>query len=217
MKEGLYKALGDAKCQELYAKYQSFWNILELGQGRKNALLRGRVQEGIAKDFVREFLPPGFDISNGLIFDCAKRQMSPQCDAIVYNSSPLWQSGEVVIVEERQVKAALEVKSYIDTTAIFGEMAKGAKDRNSDTGLANDFKQKKTFLPTGAEYILFAFELWSAATDTEILRRLKDICDSYAIVVRKESRVEQKGGKEAEIYNFDSSASKLIEWLRKLS
>ncbi len=214
MKKELYKTLGGAKCQELYAKYQGFWNMLELGKGRKSALLRGRVQEGTAKDFIREFLPPGLNINNGLIFDSLEGKMSPQCDAIIYSGVPLWQSGDVVIVEKAQVKAIFEVKSFIDTPDIFGEMEKGAKVRDPDTRLGADFQQKKFYLPQGAKYILFAFELWSGATDDEIRRRLKEICDLYAIVVRQESRAEQKKGKRKKETDFNDSVSGLIEWLR---
>ena len=217
MEEELYKTLGDAKCQELSGRQDTLRKMLKLSEGRKSAQVGGAVLEGVARDFIREFLPVSFGIKSGLIFDVKTKKMSPQLDGIVYTGAPLLEFTDVVVVEKEQVKAILEVKSYIDTPTIFGGLKKGAGDRDPDTGLANDFGQKKIFLPQGAKYILFAFELWSSATDTRILERLKDICDSYAIVVRKESKVEQKGGKEAEVYNFDNSVSDLIEWLRNLS
>ena len=103
------------------------------------------------------------------------------------------------------MKAILEIKSYVYTPTIFG------------TKLALDFKRKKEFLPSEASYILFAFELYSGKTNYEIIEKLKEICDRYAIVLRYESKTERERGKEEKTYNFDNSVSRLIQWLRNLS
>ncbi len=213
--EELYESLGKAKCQELSQKSSTLWEMLELSQTRKNAPVGGAVLEGIAKDFIREFLPKRFGIKSGLVFNTETKEMSPQIDGIIYSGVPILEFADVVVVEKEQVKAILEVKSYIHTPAIFGEKSGGSRDSRS--GLASDFKRRRNFLPSGARYILFAFELSSGKTDAEVRKRLKKICDSYAIVLREEPKIERQKGKERWEYNFDNSVSGLIEWLRNLS
>ena len=212
--EDLYKTLGDAKCQELFRKDATLWNVLQLSEGRKSGQVYGTVLEGIARDFIREFLPGGFGIKSGLVFDkdAETEKMSPQIDGIIYSGVPLLEFTDVVVVEKEQVKAIVEVKSYVYTPTIFGDLKnKEARTRDRDSGLALDFKLKKEFLPSGANYILFAFELSSGSTGDKIIERLKKICDRYAIVLRLKSR------DESEKYNFDNSVSELIKWLRNLS
>ena len=192
----------------------SLWEMQGLDKSRKSTQVGGAVLEGIARDFIREFLPTGFGIKSGLVFDTQAKKMSPQCDAIIYKGVPLLEFTDVAVVEKEQVKAIFEVKSYIYTPTIFGDLKNkeiGTRDPNS--GLALDFKGKKEFLPLGANYILFAFELDSSSTDAEVIERLKEICNSYAIILRYEPKKEQK----ANIYNFDNSVSELIKWLRNLS
>ena len=203
--EDLYKTLGDAKCKELSGKDTTLWNVLKCSPSPVNAQVRGAVLEGISKDFVREFLPAGFGLKSGLVFDAKSKGISPQCDAIIYKGVPLLEFTDTVVVEKEQVKAILEIKSYVYTPTIFG------------TKLALDFKRKKEFLPSEASYILFAFELYSGSTNYEIVEKLKEICDCYAIVLRYESKTERERGKEEKTYNFDNSVSRLIEWLRNLS
>lgn len=213
--EELYRSLGEVKCVELSKKSWSLWQMLELSDTRKSTQVGGAVLEGIAKDFIREFLPAGFGIKSGLVFDTENKKMSPQIDGIIYRGVPLLEFSDAVVVEKKQVKAVLEVKSYIVTTDIFG--AKSGGSRNPNSGLAYDFKRRKDFVSSGARYILFTFELHSAYPDAEVLKRLEQICDSYAIVIRREPLVERKRGKEPRVYNFDNSISKLIEWLRNLA
>ena len=213
--EELYRTLGKAKCEELTRKYWSLWQMLELSKTRKSTQVGGAVVEGIARDFIREFLPTGFGIKSGLVFDTETKKMSPQIDGIIYSGVPLLGFTDVAVVEKEQVKAMVEVKSWIDTPYIFGE--KSGSSRDANTGLAYDFVRRRDFLPSGARYILFTFELHSAYSNAEVIRRLKGLCDSYAIVVRREPKIERERGKENWEYNFDNSVSWLIEWLRNLS
>jgi hypothetical protein len=206
--------LGQTKSKELVKKSESFWQMLELSESRKSTQVGGAVLEGIAKDFIREFLPMGLGIKSGLVFDTETKKMSPQIDGIIYSGVPLLEFSDVV-VEKEQVKAIVEVKSWIDTPFIFGERSGSYRDATS--GLAYTFKRRRDFLPPGAKSILFTFELHSAYPDTEVLRRLKKICDSYAVVIRREPKIERERGKEGCAYNFDNSVSRLIEWLRNLS
>ncbi|GAG91542.1 unnamed protein product, partial [marine sediment metagenome] len=120
MENELYKTLGDAKCQELSKKSNTLWKMLELSESRKSTQIGGAVLEGIAKDFIREFLPAGFGLKSGLIFDAQNKRTSPQIDGIIYGGVALLEFSDVVVVEKEQVKAILEVKSWIDTPNIFG-------------------------------------------------------------------------------------------------
>ena len=211
--EELYKTLGEAKCEELSKKSRTFWEMLKLPSSRKNAPVGGAVREGIAKDFIRELLPPGFGLKSGLIFDAQAKKISPQCDAIIYKGVPLLEFTDVVVAEKEQVKAIFEIKAFIDQGTIFGRKIKSTKDRNPKSGLAREFERRRCFLPAEAKYILFAFGLSSSSNDNEVVKRLNEICHSYAIVLRWEPKKEQKPN----IYNFDNSVSRLIEWLRNLS
>ena len=91
MEKGLYKTLGEAKCEELAKKALSLWSLLDLSQNRKSSQVRGVVMEGIAKDFIREFLPSRFSLKSGLIFDDSSNTISPQIDAIIYDGVTLVQ------------------------------------------------------------------------------------------------------------------------------
>ena len=215
MENELYKTLGDAKCQELSKKSNTLWKMLELSESRKSTQIGGAVLEGIAKDFIREFLPTGFGLKSGLIFDAQNRRTSPQIDGIIYGGVALLEFSDVVVVEKEQVKAILEVKSWLDTPDIFG--VRSGKSRDSRTGLAYDFKRRTGFLPSGAKYILFTFELHSAYPDAQVTKRLGEICDFYAVILRREPMIERERGKEPWLYNFDNSVARLIEWLRNLS
>jgi len=213
--EELYETLGYAKCVELSKKSRTFWDMLKLSDSRKNAPVGGAVREGIAKDFIRELLPPGFGLKSDLILDAKSKMISPQCDAIIYRGVPLLEFTDIVVVEKEQVKAIFEIKAYIDQTDIFG--ARSGNTRNPNSGLALVFNRRKGFQPVEASYILFTFALHSGSPDAEVRKRLEEVCDSYAVVLRWEPRIEQKKGKEPAIYNFDNSVSRLIEWLRNLS
>jgi len=214
--EELYESLGKAKCQELWQKRMSLWEMQNLDKSRKSTQVSGAVLEGIAKDFIREFLPAGFGIKSGLVFDTETKRMSPQIDGIIYSGVPLLEFTDVVVVGKEQVRAIMEIKSYINITNLFGEL-ESDKSRDPNTYLADDFGRRRGFLPSGARYILFAFELIMELDDAKVIERLKEICNIHAIVLRWEPKIEQKRGKEPAIYNFDNSVSRLIEWLRNLS
>ena len=217
--EELYETLGKAKCVELSKKSRTFSDMLKLADTPKNAPVGGVVREGIAKDFIREFLPAGFGLKSGLVFDAEKKKTSPQCDAIIYKGVPLLEFTDVVVVEKEQVKAIFEIKAFIDQGTIFGRKIKGTKDRNPKSGLASAFKRRENFLPAEAKYILFAFGLSSSSNDNEVVKRLNKICGcrenhgSYAIILRWEPKKRHKPN----TYNFDNSISRLIEWLRNLN
>jgi hypothetical protein len=213
--EELYRTLGDAKCVEISKKNRTFSDMLKLPDSRRNAPVGGAVREGIAMDFIREFLPPAFGLKSGLIFDAEKNKVSPQCDVIIYKGVPLLEFTDVVVVEKEQVKAIVEIKSWIDQGNIFGR--KSQCDRKPGSGLAREFDRRRNFLPAEAKCILFAFNLSSSSPDAEVIERLREVCDNYAIVLRYKPKIERERGKENCEYNFDNSVSRLIEWLSNLN
>ena len=110
---------------------------------------------------------------------------------------PLLGFTDVAIIEKEQVKAIVEVKSSIHTPTIFGDIInKETGTRDLDSSLASDFERRKNFLPLGASHTLFTFGLYSGYSDTEVITRLKEVYGSYAIIFRKEPKIERDRGKE---------------------
>ena len=204
--EELYKTLGDDKSREVFRKYMTLSNLYEMAKpGTRNSQVAGKVYEGIAKDFIREFLPVGFKIKGGLIFNVADKKLSPEIDAIIYRGVPFLEFTDAVIVEQEQVGAIFEVKSWIGTTNIFEdeELFKASEDR-------------RRFIQPTAKYILFAFALESNRQDDEVDNRLRQISNMYVIVGKK--KIGQSWESDADLeFNFKESVSRLIEWLRNLS
>ena len=217
MEEELYKRLGEAKSREVFRKYMTLSNLYEMAKlGTRNPQVAGKVYEGIAKDFIREFLPSGFRIKGGLIFDVEEKMLSPEIDAIIYSSVPLLEFTDAVITEKKQVEAILEIKSWIGTTGIFGTKNKASGDRDINSELSSTYKDRKRFIQPSAKYILFVFALGSNEQDDKVINRLKQISDMYAIVGRK--NIGQ--GWESDnnfVFDFDKSISGLIKYLRNLS
>ncbi len=216
MANELYKTLGLAKCEELAKKSWGIWTLLGLSNSRKSSQVLGVVIEGVVKEFIREFLPDRFGLKSGLIFDNDSNEISPQIDAIIYEGVPLSSYYDIAIVEKRQVKAAVEIKSVITQTDIFGPKNKDGTSRNAESGLYDQLARIKRFLPKGATSIVFTSELHSAASDEEVIKRLKEISDRFAAVIRREPRIERKKGKPDRVPDFNDSVSELIEWLRNL-
>ncbi len=119
--EELYRTLGYAKCVELAKKTETLWQVLDLSDTRKSGQVYGTALEGIVKDFISEFLPAGFGIQSGAVFDTETKRISPQIDDIIYWGVPLLKLTDVVVVEKEQVKAILEVESWINITSTFGK------------------------------------------------------------------------------------------------
>jgi hypothetical protein len=190
--------------------------MYETARAGRSRTIAGIVPEGIARDFIREFLPTHLKVKNGLIFDRDTQEFSPQIDAIIYQASPLLEYTDIVIVEKERVKGIFEIKSWIAKNDIFGKLIKETGRRDPETGLIKDYKKRKRFLSTEAPYILFVFELGCKSSNNEIISRLKQICDMYAVVGKCVPRTERVSGQEKIIYNFDHSISKLIMWLRGL-
>lgn len=178
--------------------------MLQPSRGHKYAQIHGIVKEGIAKDFIREFLPIGFCLKSGLVLDSENGRISPQIDAIIYKGAPLLEFSDLAIVEKEQVKGIFEIKGQLNRGDIFG------------SSLSRYYDKRKDFLPSEARYILFAFELRCSESDNEVHNKLGELCDYYAVVIRREPLIERKQGKQPRVVNFNNSISALIEWLRSL-
>jgi hypothetical protein len=217
MENELYRNLGEAKSREVFRKYMTLSNLYEMAKHRtRNPQVAGKVYEGIAKDFISEFLPAGYKIKGGLIFNVEEKKLSPEIDAIIYRGVPFLEFTDAVIAEKKQVEAILEIKSWIGSTDIFGEMNKKTGNRDSNSGLLSKFEERRLFIQPTAKYILFAFALGSNAQNNVVTNRLKNICDMYAIVSRK--KIGHRWSNDADFeYNFDESVSGLIRYLRGLS
>ena len=215
MKE-LYTTLGDAKSREVFRKYMTLSNLYEMAKHRtRNPQVAGKVYEGIAKDFIREFLPPGFRIKGGLIFDVEKKKLSPEIDAIIYRGVPFLEFTDAVIAEQKQVEAILEIKSWIGTADIFGDINKKSGNRDPSSQLFSKFEDRRDFIQPTAKYILFAFALGSNEQNDKVINRLEHISDMYAIVGRKKIGHPWKNDNDFE-FNFKESVSELIKYLRNL-
>jgi len=215
MKE-LYTTLGDAKSREVFRKYMTLSNLYEIAKHRtRNPQVAGKVYEGIAKDFIREFLPPGFRIKGGLIFDVEKKKLSPEIDAIIYRGVPFLEFTDAVIAEQKQVEAILEIKSWVGTADIFGDINKKSGNRDPSSQLFSKFEDRRDFIQPTAKYILFAFALGSNEQNDKVINRLEHICDMYAIVGRKKIGHPWKSDNDFE-FNFKESVSGLIKYLRNL-
>ena len=217
MENELYKILGEAKSREVFRKYMTLSNLYEMAKHRtRNPQIAGKVYEGIAKDFIGEFLPTGFKIKGGLIFDVEKKKLSPEIDAIIYKGVPFLEFTDAVIVEQKQVEAIVEIKSWIGSADVFGGMNKKSGYRNPNSRLSSKFKDRRDFIQPPAKYILFVFALGSNEPDAKVINRLEHICDMYAIVGRKKKGHAWKSDANFE-FNFNESISGLIRYLRGLS
>jgi len=217
MESELYRNLGEAKSREVFRKYMTLSTLYEMAKHRtRNPQVAGKVYEGIAKDFISEFLPAGYKIKGGLIFNVEEKKLSPEIDAIIYRGVPFLEFTDAVIAEQKQVEAILEIKSWIGSADIFGEMNKKTGNRNLNSGLLSKFEERRLFIQPTAKYILFAFALGSNAQNNIVTNRLEHICNMYAIIGRK--KIGHRWSNDADFeFNFNESVSGLIKYLRSLN
>lgn len=88
----------------------------------------GTLREKIVGTFIRESTPDKFRVETGFIFsDASGGQSSPQCDLLVhdcFNYAPLYRWQDFVVVRSVAAKAAVEVKTTLDSRE-FGKIASG--------------------------------------------------------------------------------------------
>ena len=185
--EELYRTLGYAKCVELSKKSRTFWEMLKLADTPKNAPVGGVVREGIAKDFVREFLPAGFGLKSGLVFEAI-------CEIKSWIDQGTIFGRKIKGTKDRNPKSGLASefkrrKDFLPAEAKHILFAFALSSSSTDAQVIERLNENKIEIKT---------------------------CDIYAIVLRWEPQIERKRGRESH-YNFDNSISRLIEWLRNLS
>jgi len=79
--------------------------------------IHGDYFEDLLRDFIRRYLDKRlYEVKRGVIYD-NKGQNSRECDLIIYNKgkAPLFESENLVIVNQDDVKFVLEVKSTLDS------------------------------------------------------------------------------------------------------
>jgi len=98
--------------EELIAKKNQFPFLA------KQSTISGRYSEEIVIDFLKDRVK-GLKIGTGIIV--MPEKSSNQCDIIIYDDSggsPIFKSGNLVILEPKSVRVVIEVKSGIITTDV---------------------------------------------------------------------------------------------------
>jgi hypothetical protein len=83
--------------------------------------VKGDYTEALVRDFIRRFVPQKYKVGHGIVYNRRTQQSSRECDVIVYDISeaaPLFESQDLVIVDSRQVKIVMQVKSTINSNAM---------------------------------------------------------------------------------------------------
>lgn len=181
-----HKRLGDVKTKDLIGRSNSLYDFFRSGERHKG--ISGVVREAIIMEFITEYLAPEFSVARGLVYYDYDGTYSPEIDAIIYQNAPLMTFGNVVIVDNKQVKLLIEVKSWTDTTQLFGEKNEKTGKRNKQTGLWKAYEDRKRF----GSYVLVIFSLLvGPKEDTEVWKRLEEVSDLPVILSRKIGRNEQ--------------------------
>lgn len=79
----------------------------------------GKYIEEIIRDFLINNLPKKYSVATGILLN--DNGSSPECDVIIYNSSnhtPIFQSGNIIVIDPFDVLAIIEVKSKITTASV---------------------------------------------------------------------------------------------------
>jgi hypothetical protein len=81
--------------------------------------IQGDYHEALVRDFVGRFIDDSLSVKHGLIYD-RKGQRSRECDVIIYEKGkkPLFESGDLVIVNEEDVRFVIQVKSKLTSRTL---------------------------------------------------------------------------------------------------
>jgi hypothetical protein len=98
--------------KELLAKREQLRNLT------RQSKLQGDYHEALIRDFISRFIDDKLAVKHGLIFN--NEQLSRECDIIIYEKGkkPLFESGDLVIVNEEFVKFVVQVKSTITSATL---------------------------------------------------------------------------------------------------
>ncbi len=100
---------------ELIAKRKQ---LIELPLRSLPPKIQGDYSEALLRDFIYKYIDKTlYEVKQGIIYD-DKGQSSKECDIIIYRKgkTPLFESGNLVIVNQDDVKFVLEVKSTLNSS-----------------------------------------------------------------------------------------------------
>ena len=103
-----YPRVGHSKAKELYVKNEATLRVLT--KDNKQTEVRDVIQEGIVREFIGQFIPKGYGVGRGFVYDPDTKKHSPETDAILYTGPPLMEFGDIVVTEKSQTKLMVEVK-----------------------------------------------------------------------------------------------------------
>jgi hypothetical protein len=80
--------------------------------------LQGDYHEALIRNFISRFIDNKLSVKHGLIYN--NERLSRECDIIIYEKGkkPLFESGDLVIVDEEFVKFVVQVKSILTSNTL---------------------------------------------------------------------------------------------------
>jgi len=107
--EGYYEGLK----KELLSKREQLRSLT------RQPKIQGDYYEALVRDFVSRFIDDPLSVKHGLIYD-HKGQKSRECDVIIYEKGkkPLFESGDLVIINEEDVRFVIQVKSRLISSTL---------------------------------------------------------------------------------------------------
>jgi hypothetical protein len=86
--------------------------------------IQGDYHEALVREFISRFIDDRLSVKHGLIYD-DKGQRSRECDVIIIEKGrkPLFESGDLVIVNEKHVKFVIQVKSKLTSGTLKNAIA----------------------------------------------------------------------------------------------
>jgi hypothetical protein len=212
-----YPRVGHSKARELYVKNEATLRVLTKERTKKE--VRDVVQEGIVREFMEQFIPRGWEVGRGFVYDPDTKKHSPEIDAILYTGPPLMEFGDVVVTEKSQTKLMVEVKSWAKLADLFGKPLKDRKGktrkkddgtilRDPNTDFQTFYRERSSF---GEKYVLFIFslEVSKKIPDQMIWNSMNKLSDMWVVVWRKSGKKK--------LFDYGNSVSKFIEQLRTLN
>ncbi|MFN0020775.1 MAG: DUF6602 domain-containing protein [Pirellulaceae bacterium] len=85
----------------------------------------GFLREKMVSLFVRDNTPGKFEVLTGFIHDQMANLVSPQCDILICDNHeivPLYRWDDLVVVQVAAAKAAIEIKTTVDSAALFEDI-----------------------------------------------------------------------------------------------
>jgi hypothetical protein len=81
----------------------------------RQSKVQGDYHEALIRDFVERFIPQGYEVGHGIIFDDNMKK-SRECDVIIYSIKerrPLFKSQDMIMVNAKDVRIVMQVKSRL--------------------------------------------------------------------------------------------------------